>query len=67
MLKVKDLRKSFGAVRAVDSVSFEAADGHITGLLGANGAGKTTTLSLVLPLLWAAAARLEREPVVLGR
>jgi sodium transport system ATP-binding protein len=34
-------------VAAVDGVSFAAADGHITGLLGGNGAGKTTTLAMI--------------------
>ena len=38
-------------VRAVDGLSFHAADGCITGLLGANGAGKTTTLRLLAALL----------------
>jgi sodium transport system ATP-binding protein len=38
-------------VRAVDSVSFTAADGEITGLLGPNGAGKTTTLRMLYTLM----------------
>ena len=47
MVEVRDLRKRFGAVAAVDGVSFVAADGQITGLLGENGAGKTTTLAMI--------------------
>jgi sodium transport system ATP-binding protein len=51
MIVVKNLRKSFGAVKAVNGVSFEARDGEITGLLGPNGAGKTTTLRMLYSLL----------------
>ena len=47
MIEVRDLVKSFGAVRAVSGVSFTARDGQITGLLGPNGAGKTTTLRML--------------------
>ncbi len=45
------LSKSFGAVRAVDSVSFEVRPGEIYGLLGPNGAGKTTSISMISGLL----------------
>jgi ABC-2 type transport system ATP-binding protein len=41
---VKDFRKSYGSVMAVDGVSFETHRGEIFGLLGPNGAGKTTTM-----------------------
>ena len=51
MIEAKDLRKSFGANRAVDGVSFRARDGEITGLLGPNGAGKTTTLRMLYTLM----------------
>ena len=51
MIVVKNLRKSFGKVKAVNGVSFEARDGEITGLLGPNGAGKTTTLRMLYSLL----------------
>ncbi|MDX1554592.1 MAG: ATP-binding cassette domain-containing protein, partial [Xanthomonadales bacterium] len=51
MIVVRDLRKHFGAVKAVDGVTFEARDGEITGLLGPNGAGKTTTLRMLYSLL----------------
>ena len=47
MVEVQELRKRFGPVAAVDGVSFAAADGQITGLLGENGAGKTTTLAMI--------------------
>ena len=51
MIRVQDLRKSFGSVKAVQGVSFEARDGRITGLLGPNGAGKSTTLRVLYTVL----------------
>ncbi len=51
MIRVDNLRKSFGAVKAVRGVSFEARDGRITGLLGPNGAGKSTTLRVLYTVL----------------
>jgi len=51
MIEVKNLHKAFGAVQAVDGVSFTARDGEITGLLGPNGAGKTTTLRMLYTLM----------------
>lgn len=47
MITVRELRKQFGAVVAVDGVSFVAPSGVITGLLGPNGAGKTTTIRMI--------------------
>ena len=51
MIKVSNLHKSFGKVKAVRGISFEVGDGEITGLLGPNGAGKTTTLRMLYSLL----------------
>jgi len=51
MIVVDGLHKSFGKVKAVDGVSFEAKDGKITGLLGPNGAGKSTTLRVLYTVL----------------
>ena len=51
MIQVQDVYKSFGEVEALRGVSFEAADGRITGLLGPNGAGKTTLLRILYTIL----------------
>ncbi len=51
MIRVEDLHKSFGDVRAVRGVSFDAPDGKVTGLLGPNGAGKSTTLRVLYTVL----------------
>jgi ABC-2 type transport system ATP-binding protein len=47
ILVVRDLRKRYGSLQAVDGVSFEVAQGEIFGILGPNGAGKTTTLEMI--------------------
>lgn len=51
MIRVNELHKSFGEVKAVKGVSFTADDGKITGLLGPNGAGKSTTLRVLYTVL----------------
>lgn len=51
MIRVEQLAKRFGSVQALRDVSFEAADGRITGLLGPNGAGKSTTLRVLYTML----------------
>jgi ABC-2 type transport system ATP-binding protein len=50
-LIVDNISKSFGAIHALDSVSFTVEPGRIFGLLGANGAGKTTAMRIVLDIL----------------
>lgn len=47
ILEVKDVSKSYGGIKAVDSVSFELKEGQSLGLIGPNGAGKTTLFDLV--------------------
>ncbi len=57
VLEVEALTKRFGAVTAVDAVSFSVARGSTAALLGANGAGKTTTMAMILGLLLPSAGR----------
>ncbi|MFO7962755.1 MAG: ABC transporter ATP-binding protein [Desulfobacterales bacterium] len=51
MIEVKKLTKSFGKIRAVDSVSFNVEKGEILGFLGPNGAGKSTTMRMITGFL----------------
>lgn len=51
VVRVERLTKDFGAVRAVDDLSFTVLPGRVTGFLGPNGAGKTTTLRMLLGLV----------------
>ena len=50
-IDVHDLSKSFGPIRAVNHVSIQIEQGHITGFLGPNGSGKTTSLRMLCGLL----------------
>ena len=47
MIKIENLSKNYGTVKAVRSISFDLKDGEIVGFLGANGAGKSTTLKMI--------------------
>ncbi|HUH88596.1 MAG TPA: ABC transporter ATP-binding protein [Pusillimonas sp.] len=61
LLKVQNLRKSFGGLRAVDGLSFQVAQGEVMGLLGPNGSGKTTAMNLI-----SGALRADSGSVLLG-
>lgn len=47
MIKVKNLSKYYGPVKAIDNISFDVSAGEIVGFLGPNGAGKTTTMRIL--------------------
>lgn len=51
MLKVENVTKYYGDIKAVDDLSFTIEPGEIFGLLGVNGAGKTTTFRMIMGLL----------------
>jgi ABC-2 type transport system ATP-binding protein len=51
IVKVENLSKAFGKLKAVDNVSFEVKEGEILGFVGPNGAGKTTTINMLTTLL----------------
>ena len=51
LLEVKNISKYYGHKKAMDSVSFEVAAGHIVGLIGPNGAGKSTTMRAITGLM----------------
>ena len=47
MIKIENLTKTYGQVKALDNISFEVAEGEVLGFLGLNGAGKTTTMNII--------------------
>lgn len=50
-IEVKNIKKRFDSILAVDGISFKAAEGKIFGLLGPNGSGKTTTIRMIMNIL----------------
>lgn len=51
VIQIRNLKKYFGKVRAIDGISFEVGKGEIFGFLGPNGAGKTTTIRCMLDFI----------------
>ncbi len=51
IMRIEDLKKSYGSVQAVDGISFSIDEGVCFGLLGPNGAGKTTTIEMMEGIL----------------
>src|SRR5438477_13067847 len=51
MLQVQNLTKRYGALTAIQHVSFEVRPGEVLGLLGPNGSGKSTTVKILTGLL----------------
>jgi branched-chain amino acid transport system ATP-binding protein len=61
MLEIFDLQVSYGAIKALDGVSFAVPQGRIVTLLGANGSGKTTTLRAITGLAAPGGGRIRFE------
>jgi len=57
LLEIRDLSIHFGGIAALSDVSFEVAEGHISGLIGPNGAGKTTCFNCISRLYEPSAGR----------
>ena len=47
-MRLENLRKSFGGIRAVNDISLEVRSGSIVGLIGPNGSGKSTLFNLIV-------------------
>jgi len=74
MIEVKELRKAFGSIVAVDGISFAVGKGDVLGFLGPNGAGKSTTMKMLSCFLppdsgtaTVAGHDIAREPVAVRR
>ena len=59
MIKVKNLCRNFGEIKAVRNVSFTVQQGDILGFIGPNGAGKSTTMRMVTGYLTPSSGKVE--------
>ena len=58
-LRISDLTKDFGGLRAVDNISFQVSQGELVGLIGPNGCGKTTTFNCISGMLPSSSGTIE--------
>ncbi len=59
VIKVENISKHFGALKAVDNLSFEVEAGQVFGFLGQNGSGKSTTIRMLLSLIHPSSGSIE--------
>jgi len=61
LLEIREMRKSYGAIRAVDGVSFAVDAGEVIGIIGPNGSGKTTLFNSILGQIRPSSGRVALE------
>ena len=66
MLRLNNLAKHFGGVRAVDGVQIEVNKGEVLGLIGPNGSGKSTIVNLICGVFPQTAGTIELDNIDLG-
>jgi ABC-type multidrug transport system ATPase subunit len=59
VIKVENISKNFGTLKAVDNLSFEVEAGQVFGFLGQNGSGKSTTIRMLLSLIHPSSGSIE--------
>ena len=59
VIKVENISKHFGTLKAVDDLSFEVQAGQVFGFLGQNGSGKSTTIRMLLSLIHPSSGNIE--------
>lgn len=67
MIKIKDLSKHYGDLKAVDGLDISIPAGEYFGLLGPNGAGKTTTIKMISSLTPMTSGDIEIDNISIGR
>ena len=67
IIKVENLTKSFGNIKAVNDISFEVEKGELFGFLGVNGAGKSTTINMICTLAKKTSGKVEVCGLEIGK
>lgn len=67
MIRIENLEKSYGPLRALDGLSLEARSGEVLALLGPNGAGKSTTIKSIVGLVTPSAGRVLIDGIDVAR
>lgn len=67
ILKIQNVRKSYGDIIAVNNISFEVEEGSLFAFLGPNGAGKSTTIDMITTFLKPDEGRIELDQMMVGK